>query len=109
MTIPTTQVEGTYLIDPETEDLIWGDELQEGMVVLLEDAFLGRGRLGKDKADLERVRWCLVTKLRFEDAHGGSGRLSKFIGVYGDGSKASRVYNTSFAWYVKRDSMKGDQ
>lgn len=115
VTIPSAFVPFTYLNDPETEDLVYGEELRDGMVVLVEDTII---RANPDHLEtrssydrnriLETARWCKVTKLRFTplyDQHGVSGKLVKFIAVYADGTQMSRKYNTEYSWYVKRASM----
>jgi hypothetical protein len=92
-----------YLMDPSTDDLIRGDELKEGMVVLIEDVVVRNDpqKLGADGTSTydtlriyETARWCLVTKLHL-------GQIISFVGVYGDGTKMSRSYNHSFFWFVK--------
>jgi len=95
--IPTVEVTGTYVLDPETEDLIWGDQLEEGMVVLIEDAVICRtDSHGGLKKRWETVKWCQVTSLRRQ------GDSIRFIGVYDDGAKAARRYHQDYAWFVKK-------
>jgi hypothetical protein len=111
VTIPSAFVPLAYLNDPETEELVYGDALRDGMVVLLEETIL---RANPDNLEtrngyeylriLETARWCMVTNVRFSPAE-RSGRIVKFIGVYADGTKSSRSYHTDYTWYVKRASM----
>jgi hypothetical protein len=103
--VPECFVPIAYLTDPDTEYLVWGDELQEGMVVVVDGAILSRENPDNIERDgysrarvLESARWCRVTKLRRR------GELVSFIGVYGDGSQAARTYNIQFAWIVKRSA-----
>ena len=103
--VPECFVPVAYLTDPDTEYLVWGDELQDGMVVVVEGELLSRENPDNIDRDpytrgrvLESARWCRVTKLR------RSGDLVRFIGVYSDGSQAARCYNTQYAWIVKRAS-----
>ncbi len=105
-TVPVAFVPLNYLNDPETEDLIFGDQLVEGMVVLIE------GTLSRANPDhyqttnpydqhriQETARWCRVITLRRERD------IITFIGEYGDGTKLKRSYNYCFTWYVKKASM----
>jgi len=100
-----------YDMDPEFDDLIRGDELQDGMIVLIEEMREDPSRLLHDeehpyvlKRIRETARWCTVTKLRFVP-YPDAGQLVEFIGVYADGTKASRRYNESWFWFVKKDSI----
>lgn len=92
-----------YVMDPTKEDLIHGSELKEGMIVLVEDPMLRDDPSDLDTEGVrpytirrihEASRWCMVTKLR-------PGQILKFIGVYGDGTKMSRQYSSSYCWLVK--------
>jgi len=124
-----------HTMDPETEDLIFGTELHEGMLVLLEDchsfSFDGPGRLSKEesvpgehdrlrKGLDEKARWCRITKLNqdprwntnddgfgygFNAKHRELTPLTRFIGVYEDGTKATRTYDGAYGWFVKKDSI----
>lgn len=101
-----------YTMDPETEDLIRGDALQNGMVVMIEgnvvreDPESGRDSKYARARLMENNRWCEVTDLRFRGYDSpDSSRLTTFIGVYADGTKASRSFSTSYAWFVKKDSL----
>ena len=92
-----------YMMDPVTEDLIRGSELKEGMVVLIEDALVREDPKKLDEENTSRTnvlriwdtsRWCMVTKLI-------QGDVMSFIGVYGDGTKMSRMYSDRYCWFVK--------
>lgn len=93
-----------YEMDPQFEDVIFGADLRDGMVVLLEDHLL-RGELDRmdEKYEMARVReanrWCTVTRLT------RSGPLVRFIGLYGDDTKLVRSYHADYAWIVKKDSL----
>lgn len=101
MTAPATVtiVPQDYRFDPETEDLLAGDELQDGMLVLVEQGYradesqeYSNGRL------LEKNRWYVVSKVRSDDDN------ITFIGA--DGQKA--LYFSSHigtAWVVKKNSI----
>ena len=102
-----------YVMDPQFEDLVFGDDLREGMIVLLEDSMFRTdlahivSGYDQDRAD-ECNRWCEVTQLRVisrTDEHGRpSSPLIRFIGRYGDGTKRVRQFDASFAWVVKLGS-----
>ena len=94
-------VDRFYEMNPESEDLISGDQLQNGLVVLIEDSMV---REDPERADtsaysMKRLRennqWCRVTSLRLH------GDLVSFIGVYEDGVKRPRTFNQSYYWIVK--------
>lgn len=106
--IPSAFVSAHYINDPETEDLIYGDKLKNGMIVLIGDNIM---RGDPDREDLnpyeeskirERNRWALVESLR---PSGPYSEIVNFIAVYADGTKIPRTYNQSHAWYVKKSSM----
>lgn len=107
LVIPNEIVPVNFEMNPETEDLIRGTKLTEGMVVLIEvitsrvnpQMHLEEIDHECDQYDCMRLlresRWCKVTDLnRTRD-------LVSFIGVYADGTKRSRTYNESYCWYVK--------
>lgn len=97
-------------MNPETEDLIFGKDLVEGMVVLIEEPV---HRMPKqimhlaptmkmiedgEKAKI-RNRWCRVSSLNFESD------TVIFIGEYAEGNKHIRVYSEYDGWLVKKDSV----
>jgi hypothetical protein len=105
VTIPAGFAPMVYLTDPETEDVVWGDDLRDGMVVILSDSILMDDPDKFETTDvytrrrlLEKARWCRITRLRRD------GHLVSFIGVYEDGSQFSRTYASSWAWVVKKES-----
>ena len=93
-----------YEINPDTENVITGEELQNGMRVLTE-SYNQRAAIHPemDEDQLERARrnnrWCEVTGLRIH------GRNVVFIGVYDDGTKRRRTMDVTEAWIVKLDSI----
>jgi hypothetical protein len=99
-------VDQYFKMDPETDDLIRGYDLKDGMKVLIEDynwrmntnETLSGGM--KALADI-RNRWTTVTNLDVE------GSNVNFIGVYDDGTKATITRNENMGWYVKKDSLLG--
>lgn len=101
-----------YKMNPETDDLVFGERLLDGMVILAE-SFIDRVDLADQAAIehgdsprstmqmLKHNRWCRVTDLEYL----GGGNL-KFIGVYEDFTKFSHVISTEKAWIVRKDSMR---
>ena len=92
-----------YMMDPATEDLFRGSDLQEGMVVLIEDHMVREDPSNLNKEGMspysirriqEASRWCMITELQL-------GNIMSFIGVYGDGTKMSRMYSDRYFWLVK--------
>jgi hypothetical protein len=91
-----------YKMNSVTEDLIYGDEIAEGMKVLV-----GEWRARYDESEptlhnaglLTHNRWCTVTKLRIID------RMVYFIGEYADGQKVRRDSNSMTTWIVKKSSV----
>lgn len=104
-----------YVMNPETDDLIRGDKLREGMIVLLESVSMRRDaenfadpktRPYDRQRSLETSRWCTVTDMHTSS---GDGRVMSFIGLYADGTKFERMYNESFCWFVKLDSIPKEE
>jgi hypothetical protein len=97
-------VDKYYEPDFQLVDLLFGDELVNGMVVLFAESYL-RESVEPDplpgKLDSLRVvsRWCTVTKIRHR------GNTVSFIGEYEDGTKRARSYGTSWGWLVTKDSI----
>lgn len=98
-----------YVMDPKTEDLVYGDELRDGDVVLIETGLV-RFSIPKNWAEvreyervkiLENSRWCVITKLRRTPGYGDHNSILNFIGVYEDGTKMSRSFSESYAWFRK--------
>lgn len=93
-------VSQNYQMDPETEDVIYGDDLENGMIVLSED---GRASSDLDMAYNRRLhitnRWCEVTEVRAE-ADG-----VYFIALYADGQKKVRSSTETSGWLVKKSSI----
>jgi hypothetical protein len=95
-----------YRMNPKTDDLIInGRHLANGMRVLIATSSLRMNTdvelsdWQEDRA-LENNRWCTVGALEVD------GEITRFIGVYDDGSKRMRVQQTQLAWYVKIDSLR---
>lgn len=117
-TLPTDFVPLDFQMDPETDDLIRGSRLRNGMVVLVESLTSREdpsSHIAHEMNDelecesyrctrvLESSRWCVVTELLRSDH--GYGGLTSFIALYADGTKRLRTYNESYAWFVRLDTM----
>ncbi len=110
--IPTEYTPEIWTMNPETEGLLRGSEIENGMVVHIEGQSFTRNdpsahALGVDhecdkykcaRLDVDQ-RWCVVTDVQFKNG------LLSFVGVYSDGVLASRTYNTSWFWYVKKENV----
>lgn len=99
-------VDQYYVMNPETDDLIRGDKLKNGMRVLLESSISRHPIDPKGKYTPEQLvsldkwnRWCVVSDLRI-----GS-RQTYFIGIYDDGTKFTFGRDLVNGWYVKKDSI----
>lgn len=90
-----------YRFNPEIEDMIYGDDLKNGMVVLTEPAHRWdeNSQHGKVMNILENNRWCVVSKVRIEK----SGVY--FIGVYADEQRAVRFSSPARGWLVMKNSI----
>lgn len=105
-TIPAAFVPLSYMNDPETEEVMFGDQLSESMVVLIESALLREDPdnfetatpLGKAQIR-QTSQWSRVVGIRKR------GGMHTFICEYADGSKCSRRYGSSYPWIVKKASM----
>lgn len=111
LNIPAAYVPKAYEMNPKTDDLISGFDLEDGMIVLIEGSIMREdprrangtwpqeSEVANDYAKIrarETARWCKVTKyLRM-------GPICSFIGLYADGTKISRQYNEFFYWIVKK-------
>jgi hypothetical protein len=125
--IPVGTVPLSYIMDPETDDLLDGSELKNGMIVLIESVSMRENPEGtvrvfgmptealieipdEVKAMLkspysevriqETSRWCRVTRLKVYD------NIDSFIGLYADGTKMSRQYHEHYYWLVKKSSIE---
>lgn len=105
--IPEGVTPRVFKMDPARDDVIFGKDLENDMVVLLEDSTFKSDPEELDpehprhsEYNSEKIaqnsRWCRVSTLHRD------GELIRFIGTYSDGIKASRVYNRSFTWFVKK-------
>jgi hypothetical protein len=101
----------THKMNPSTEDVLFGGQLRDGMIVLIHDSsFLGEGPESgewshpyEEERYLTNNRWCRVTNFLPKLSHDPD--IISFIGVYEDGTKQARSYHKSFAWYVKKGCL----
>ena len=95
-----------YTMDPETEDVIFGDEIKIGMVVLRQDGKLDL-TMAERFDELYDVkifnRWCTVV-----DEVRVSNGLVVFKAQYEDGMKVIRESGEHFGWIVKKDSIPNE-
>lgn len=100
--IYTDIVPRNYKLNPATDDLVYGDDLVNGMRVLI-----GRttGRYDEGQPELHNAglpinnRWCVVSRVRVTDD------TVFFIGVYEDGHKERRSSALVDIWLVKKWTM----
>lgn len=90
-----------YVMNPAEDTLIYGDELADGMSVLLDDWTLRSPHGYGEDEQLRQQRFRTVTRLRHD------GTCVNFIGEWVDGFQHSHRYAMSYAWIVKRNSMPG--
>ena len=116
--IPANVVPLDYVMDPKTDDLIFGSDLEVGMVILIEGSTGRANPASKERhaagtAVDEGVRWSEYDEVRLQETSywcrierlQKSGDILSMICVYADGSKRSRTYNVSWTWFVKKDSV----
>lgn len=91
-----------YRFNPDTDDLHYADQLEDGMTVLTYDA---GGRYDESQPDLHNEgllthnRWCAVSRLRKD-----GGRVS-FIGIYADDTQRLRTSEASVPWIVLKATI----
>ncbi len=93
----------SYRMDPAEDVILLGDELREGMWVLIEDTAVRAGSEAPEDVQLRAQRFCQVTRLR---RHGG---IVTFIGEWVDGYQQTRSVHVGHAWIVKRNSLPSAQ
>jgi hypothetical protein len=103
----TQFVPKSYRMDPETEDVLYGEKLRDGMIVLYADDNRRESiphiqKYGTDDGLANALlynRWVTVSDLGKFDEN------LTFIGVYSDGTKKQHTFHPKKAWYVKLDSI----
>lgn len=101
-----------HAMDPEFEDVVFGTDLQNGMIVLLQDSLMkGDPEYIANDYDKERLmkcnRWCEVTQFRIINRNDDA-PLIKFMGVYSDGTKYPRTYDSNYTWVIKKPADTTD-
>ena len=94
----------SYVMDPATDVVLYGDEVAEGMWVL-PDALLRAG--GTEDERLRANRFRRVTKLRPYPASGNAPPGIAFVGEWVDGYQEAHRYAVIWAWIVRKDSLPG--
>lgn len=98
-----------YLMNPAEDEIRFGDEIAEGMLVLRENRALRPGRGASEDVQLRGQRFCRVTRLRRVPAAGGSPEQIVFVGVWVDGyQEVCGPVAVSRAWLVKK-AAPGEQ
>lgn len=111
--IPEGHVTKNFKMDPATDTVIWGDEVVEGMVILIEDHMSREDETRIENAEEHELkyirprydqnnRWCRVVSVRVINQNQ---ELLGFLGEYSDGQIAARTFNKSYAWIVKIESL----
>lgn len=101
-------VDKFYTMNPETETLLFGKDLKEGMLVLVENnklrVYTDREIKGDENLNfaLKYNRWCTIDTILFVS------NTIYFIGIYQDESKMSHVSDSTTCWYVKSNSIPTD-
>lgn len=103
-----------YLMDPDTEKLLPnGKALQDGMKVLIESANM-RVDIDRDLKPwemdraLKRNRWAIISEVM--QTTWDKNNAVVFVATYEDGTQSKEVWNDSYAWLVKKDTIpSGDQ
>lgn len=97
-------VDKFYRLDLESDDFVFGTELQDGMIVLADVPY----RHERDSFNVQHIedyvldvrnRWCEVTKRMTLDNDGNIA----FIAVYIDGQKVARRSTKDQGWLVKKN------
>lgn len=92
-----------FMMDPTSDDLLYGSELANGMVVLPEDDGYRSGfYIDGEPNEPEKAknnRWHKISKLETD------GKTLRYIGIYTDGQKISHSWGLYSCWYVKQDSV----
>jgi hypothetical protein len=93
-----------YRFNPETEDLFFADDLEEGMLVLVEK-WRDRNAESSELSTVEHEllitnRWCIIVDLRRDESN------VYFIGEYDDGQRHIRTSTKTGGWYVRKDSIR---
>lgn len=99
-----------YRMDPEVDEVLFdGTYIRNGMVILIEDP---DNRSTFDVSEIPgnpivendlrlKNRWCTVEKIKITH----DGEVVQFVGVYADGERRKRMYQTVVGWLAKKNSI----
>lgn len=92
-----------YRMNPAEDVIVFGDELEEGMLVLAEEQH-ARQPHGSGEDERLRAQWFRrVTRLRREPgAAPGAPAKVVFVGEWVDGYQEVHRYAVSYGWIVKK-------
>lgn len=93
-----------YRMNPQTDRIVYGDELTEGMWVLPESP-TARSRGGRDDEDslIRAQRFRQVTRLHRSPAVGETPEMAVFIAVWVDGYSEVHRFGLVNAWLVRTE------
>lgn len=105
----TSETEVTpYRMNPAEDDILFGDELREGMWVLTESARSRQPGGADGDSRIRAQRFRRVTRLRRESGACGNPGKTIFVGEWVDGYKEVHSYAVTYGWIVKRDVPEED-
>jgi hypothetical protein len=95
-------------MSPETDVILYGDELADGMWVLPEDAGLRHASKDDDEdTAIRRQRFRQVTRKRITPGGGSCPDQVTFIGAWVDGYQEVHTCGVTWGWLVRKDSIPG--
>jgi hypothetical protein len=95
-----------YRMNPATDRIIFGDELEEGMWVLPEDPWYRQPDSETEDEQIRAQRFRRVTRLAITHRYGSV--QARFIGEWVDGYQEVHWHGTCIAWLVRKDPA-GDE
>jgi hypothetical protein len=92
-----------YRFDSETEEMLYADQLQNGMVVLVQASL--RRSPNSDPFEVEKYNlWCEVSKFRTSN----DGTQVHFVGIYANGDQHFRQQQATQGFLVQKESITAD-
>jgi hypothetical protein len=91
-------------MNPAEDTICFGDEITEGMLVIVEAEALRSASRGENEF-LRANRFCKVTRLRRFPPFADYPTQIQFVGEWIDGYQRVMRYATDYAWIVKRGSL----
>jgi hypothetical protein len=89
-----------YRMNPAEDRIVFGEELEEGMLVLAEEPGARRPHGRSEDEQLRAQRFRRVTRLRREP---GTPEKIIFVGEWVDGYQEVHRYAVSYGWIVKKE------